>query len=244
MRPHIGRIVTLWRTGLRLLCGRARYSPCSSKQRAHAVRLRAARSMQSNSIQSRTAARTVLVMQSRTALWCPHGPCGSVSARAMIVQAAPRADRAGCAVRASLSATRGDLSAAPPAAPGAIAPVQARRDHHRCCCGACSGWPLWLRRDRHRPGCRRRRARSARPCQQRNLFQPLSGTAVQPSCAPGAISAARCSAGRAARPARSETYGEAFVPAAVTGPAVRVGTPGAGAEGSGRTSRHPIHKSH
>ena len=186
MRPHIGRIVTLWRTGLRLLCGRARYSPCSSKQRAHAVRLRAARSMQSNSIQSRTAARTVLVMQSRTALWCPHGPCGSVSARAMIVQAAPRADRAGCAVRASLSATRGDLSAAPPAAPGAIAPVQARRDHHRCCCGACSGWPLWLRRDRHRPGCRRRQARSAWPYQQCNLFQPLSGTAVQARSLPHA----------------------------------------------------------
>jgi hypothetical protein len=61
-----------------------------------------------------------------------------------------------------------------------------RRVHHRCCCGACSGWPLWLRRDRHRPGCRRRQARSAWPYQQCNLFQPLSGTAVQARSLPHA----------------------------------------------------------
>ena len=72
-------------------CVRARYSPYPAMQRAwQAVRLRAARSMQSNSVQSRAAvsvavvrrlraARTVLVMQSRAALWCPHGPRGSVS---------------------------------------------------------------------------------------------------------------------------------------------------------------------
>jgi hypothetical protein len=105
-RSHIWHILTLWRAGLRPL---SRYRPHPAKQRVRRGCVPGSRCNQSKSIQSRTAARTVLVMQSRTAPGCPHGPRGSVSsgcARATIAQAAPRADRAGsCAVRASLSAT-------------------------------------------------------------------------------------------------------------------------------------------
>jgi hypothetical protein len=91
-----------------------------------------------------------------TAPILPSSACGALACRALdvIEQHAVSHRSSGHAFRAAVPLS-------------AESSLSARGPPLCLTCGACSGWPLWLRRERHRPGCRRRRARSARQCQQR-----------------------------------------------------------------------------